>query len=97
MRSHKKSVHKKSRRRFTSTTSGGSGPSNGSDSDSEEDDGNPEEEEEDLPDVPFTRIMALNKPELMYIISKFAIKLAMLRFLTLNYHVKLIKLITMTS
>lgn len=29
-----------------------------------------EDDEEDLPEVPFSRVLALNKPELPYIISK---------------------------
>ena len=30
------------------------------------------DEDEDLPDVPFSRILALNKPELVFIISMFS-------------------------
>ena len=29
-----------------------------------------DDEEEELPDVPFSRIAAMNKPELLYILSK---------------------------
>jgi len=73
VRSHKKSAHKRgTRKRVTSIRSAGSGPSSASDSDSdvEEDKIKSEDEDEDLPEVSFSRVFAMNKPELFYILCK---------------------------
>uniref|UniRef100_H2ZR91 Bile salt export pump n=1 Tax=Ciona savignyi TaxID=51511 RepID=H2ZR91_CIOSA len=40
----------------------------------EDDDAEEEEEEEDIPDVPFGRVISLNKPELFYIIGEFCFR-----------------------
>ncbi|XP_076808163.1 ATP-dependent translocase ABCB1-like [Clavelina lepadiformis] len=62
--SQKKPHHK--RTRMLSTTSHGSKADTKVENDEDEED--KEEEDEDLPEVAFSRIMALNKPELFYII-----------------------------
>lgn len=51
-----------------------------------------EEEDEDLPDVPFSRVLALNKPELPFILSKNLHPTVVVEFLTISYAWKIFKL-----
>uniref|UniRef100_H2ZR93 Bile salt export pump n=1 Tax=Ciona savignyi TaxID=51511 RepID=H2ZR93_CIOSA len=57
-------------KRLTSVTSVRSRTTSGGDKDDAEE----EEEEEDIPDVPFGRVISLNKPELFYIIGEFCFR-----------------------